>query len=161
MNARKLEKFAVEIEFILFRPGALDHVDPFLGKFVTIVMVPLRHAEHLEFALVPAGDDVQPEAALADMIGGDHFFGGDQGMEQRRVHGAEDRDPLRRRQETAGPGDGLERRAVKVARAAIAFPAADRQKKIDSRLVGDARHLQTIGPAREPAFRHQRSGARR
>ena len=81
MNARKLEKLPVEVEFILFRPGALDHVDPFLGKFVAIVMVALRHAEHLELALVPAGDDVQPEAALADMIGGDHFFGGDQGME--------------------------------------------------------------------------------
>jgi len=82
MNARKFEKFSVEIEFILFRPGALDHVDPFLGKFVTIVMVALRHTEHLEFALVPAGDNVQAEAALADMIGGDHFLGGDQGMEQ-------------------------------------------------------------------------------
>jgi hypothetical protein len=96
MNARKFEKLSVEIEFTLFRPGALDDVDPFLGKFVTIVMRALRHAEHLEFALVPAGDDVQAEAALADMIGGDHFLGGDQGMEQRRVYGAEDRDPLRR-----------------------------------------------------------------
>src|ERR1700730_13538925 len=115
MNARKLEKFPVEIEFILLRPGALDHVDPFLGKFVTIMMVALRDAEHLEFALVPAGDNVQPEAALADMIGGDYFFGGDRGMEQRRVYGAEDRDPLRRGKQTAGPGDGLECRAVEVA----------------------------------------------
>ena len=96
MNARKFEKFSVEIEFILFRPGALDHVDPFLGKFVTIVMVALCHTEHLEFALVPAGDNVQAEAALADVIGGDHFLGGDQGMEQGRVYGAEDRDSLRR-----------------------------------------------------------------
>jgi len=95
MNAGKLEKFSVKIEFILFQPGAPDHVDPFLGKFVTIVMLPLRHAEHLELALVPAGDNVQPEAALADMIGGDHFFGRDQGMEEGRVHRAEDRDPLR------------------------------------------------------------------
>ena len=45
MNARKLEKFSVEIEFILLRPGALDHVDPFLGEFITIVMVALRHAD--------------------------------------------------------------------------------------------------------------------
>ena len=64
MNARKLEKFPVEIEFVLFRPGALDHVDPFLGKFVTIVMVALRHAEHLELAFVPAGDDVQARSGL-------------------------------------------------------------------------------------------------
>jgi hypothetical protein len=161
MNARKFEKLSVEIEFTLFRPGALDDVDPFLGKFVTIVMRALRHAEHLEFALVPAGDDVQAEAALADMIGGDHFLGGDQGMEQRRVHGAEDRDLLGSCQQAAGPGDGFECRAVEVARAAVAFPAADRQKKIDPSLVGDARHVETIGPAREPAFRHQRGGARR
>ena len=161
MNAGKFEKFSVEIEFILFRPGALDHVNPFLGKLVTIVMVTLRHAEHLKLALVPAGDDVQAEAALADMIGGDHFLGGDQGMEQRRVHGAEDRDPLCCRKQTAGPGDGLECRAVKVAWAAVAFPAADRQKKIDPGLVGNVRHLETIGPARQPALRYQCGGARR
>ncbi len=52
-------------------------------------MIALLDAEHLELALVPADDDVQAEPPLADMIGGDHFLGGDHGVEQRRMHGAE------------------------------------------------------------------------
>ena len=90
----ELEMAAVEVE-ILCRPRALDHVEPFLRKLVTLVMLALLHAEHLELAFVPAGHKVEPEAAVTDVVGGDHLLGGDQRMEQRRVHGAEHRDPLR------------------------------------------------------------------
>ena len=115
-------------------PGALDDVEPLLRIIVAVVVLALRDAEHLELALVPADHEVEAEAALADVVGGDELLGGDQGMKQRRVHGAEHGDALGRRQQAAGPGHGLERRAVKVGVAAVALPAADRQHEVDAGL---------------------------
>src|SRR5215467_5244064 len=65
-HAGELEIAAVEIELVP-RPGALDHVDPLLGKFVALLMVALRDAEHRELALVPAGDEVEPKPPVANM----------------------------------------------------------------------------------------------
>ncbi len=48
-----------------------NRVDPVLGISVARVVLALLDAEHLELALVPAGHDVEAEAALADMVGGD------------------------------------------------------------------------------------------
>ncbi len=98
-------------------------------------MVALLHAEHGEFAFVPAGHEIEPETARADMIGGDKLLGGNQRMKQWGVHGPEDRDAPCCCEQAARPGDGLKRRAVKVARAAIALPASDRQQEIDACLI--------------------------
>ena len=54
---------AVEVEIVLRAPGLLDRVDPFLRVVVARLVLALLHAEHLELALVPAGDDVEAEAA--------------------------------------------------------------------------------------------------
>ena len=105
---------AVEIEFFP-GPSTFDHVNPFLGKLVALLMFTLRNAKHGEFAFIPAGHEVQSKASAADVVSSDHLLGGDQRVEQRSMHGPEDRDALRRGKQTTGPGDGLQRRAVEVA----------------------------------------------
>ena len=57
-------------------------------------MLALLDAEHREFALVPPDHDVEPEATFADMVGGHHFLGGNDRVEERRMHGAEHRHAL-------------------------------------------------------------------
>jgi hypothetical protein len=49
----------------------------------------LLDPEHIELALIPADDDIEAEAALADVIGGDHLLGGNHRIKDRRVHGTE------------------------------------------------------------------------
>ena len=98
-------------------------------------MIALLDAEHRELALVPADDDVQPEAAFADMVGGDHLLRRNDRIEQRRMHGAEHGDALGRGEQAGRPGDGLERRALVVGVAAVALPAPDREQEIDAGLV--------------------------
>ena len=155
----QLDERAREIEFFLVRPAALDRVQPLLRVFVARVMLAHRRAEHGELVLVPAAHHVQPEAALADMIGGDELLGGDHRMDQRRVHRAEYRDPLRGRQQPGRPGDGFQRLALVIGVAAVALPAAHRQHELDPDLVGQARQAQAVGPASAPALRDHRHGA--
>src|SRR6185436_21144462 len=150
---------ADEVE-VLGRPRALDHVEPFLRKLVTVVVFALLHAEHLKLAFVPAGHDVEPEAAVTDVVGGDHLLGSDEWMEQRGVNGAEHRDPLCGGEQPTGPSNGLKRGAMKIAVAAVTLPPSDREEEIDAAFVGDTRHLETIRPGCLPTLRHQRSGAR-
>ena len=69
-DAFELEIFAGEIEVLFRRPDQLDDVEPFLREFVARFMVALLDAEHLELAFVPADDEVESEAAVADMVGG-------------------------------------------------------------------------------------------
>ena len=137
----QLDVLAVEVEVLAVRPHPLDRVEPVLRVFVAQRVLALLDAEHLELVLVPADHDVQPEAAFADVVGGDHLLGRDDRMEQRRVHGAEHGDALGRRQQPAGPGHGFERRVLIAGLAAIALPAADRQHEVDAGLVGHAHQL--------------------
>ena len=71
------------------RPDFAQRVDPFLTLRVAPLVIARPHAEHLEFAFVPTAHDVQPEAPLADVVGGDHLLGRDDRREQRRVNGSE------------------------------------------------------------------------
>ena len=122
-------------------------------------MVAQIRAEHLELALVPATDQVQAKAALADMIGGDEFPGGDQWRDQRRMHRAEHDEPLCRGEEAGGPGDGLKGFALVVGHTAIPLPAADRQHELDAGLVRHLRQGDAIGPTTGPPLGHHRDGA--
>ena len=97
----------------------------------------LLDTEHVELALVPADHDIQPKAALADVIGRDHFLGCDHRIENRRVDRAEHSDALGDGEEPCRPGDRFERRSLIIGGPAISLPAADRQQKIDARLVGN------------------------
>ena len=144
----------VEVEILLRAPGLLDGVDPVLRVGVARLVLALLHAEHLELALVPAGDDVEAEAAVADVVGGDALLGGDDRMEQRRVHGAEHGDALGLGEQPGGPGHRLQRLAVQIGVAAVALPAADRQHEVDAGGVRHAGEREAVRPARRPALRH-------
>src|SRR3954464_15000726 len=66
----EMDVAAGEVKVLAFGPDQLDGVDPFLRIVVACFVIALRDAEHLELVLVPADDDVQPEASLADLVGG-------------------------------------------------------------------------------------------
>ncbi len=157
----ELDHRAVEIEILVRAPAALHRIDPFLRVIVTRLVLALRHAEHLEFAVVPAGDDVEAETAFADVIGGDHLLCHDDRVEQRRVNGAEHGDALGRSEKARRPGDGLQRLAMHVGLAAVTLPAADRQDEVDAARVGHLGERKAILPARRPALRHLRRRASR
>ena len=156
MPALELDELAREVEILARRPGELDHVEPLLGVGIARLVVAQRGAEHLEFAFVPAADEVETKAPLADVVGGDELLGGDQGRDQRRVHGSEHNEPLGLGEQTAGPGHGLERRTLIVGGTAIALPAADRQHELDARPIGHLRQPHAVRPAARPALRHHR-----
>ena len=80
-HALERDVSAGEIELLAVGPDQLDGVDPFLRVVVARLVIALLDAEHLEFILVPADDDVQPEPPFADVVGGHHLLGGDDGME--------------------------------------------------------------------------------
>ena len=67
----RLKYLPCEIEILAVRPGQLDDLDPFLGVVVALVVLALLDAEHVELVLVPADHEVEAEAALADVVGGD------------------------------------------------------------------------------------------
>ena len=149
----------MKIEILAVGPDHLDDVDPFLRIFVAVLVLALLDAEHVELALVPADHDVEPEAALADVVGGDHFLGGDDGIEDRRVHGAEHGDVLGAGEQPGRPGDGFERRALVVGVAAVALPAPDRQQEVDAGVVRHLRQPLVVRPIAGPALGHERDRA--
>ena len=151
----------MEVEVLAVGPDHLDHVDPFLGIVVTLLMPALLDTEHLELTLVPADHDVQSKTALADVIGGDHFLCRHHRIENRRVDRPEYGDAFGNGEQPSRPGDCFERRALIVGGPAISLPAADRQHKIDAGLVRQQREFLVIRPASRPTFWNQRHRAAR
>ena len=150
---------ALEVEVLLVGPDHLDDVDPFLGVIVAVAVLTGIDAEHVELAFVPADHDVEPEAAFADVIGGDHLLRRHHRIEDQRMHGAEHGDAPGAAEEASGPGDGFQRRALIVGVAAIPLPAADRQHEVDTGLVRHLRQALAVRPAARPTLRHQGHGA--
>jgi len=64
------------------------------AKCVARFMIALCDPEHFELAFIPAGNDVEPEATFADLVAGDAFLGGDDGIEQWGMDGTEYGDAL-------------------------------------------------------------------
>src|SRR5262249_9074971 len=141
------------------RPHRLDRVEPFLAIGIAVVMLALCNAEHVELVLVPAADDVDAEAAAAHLVDGDELLGREYRMDQRRVNGAKDAERLRMRQESAGPGDGLETQAFEIGGTTIAAPASDRQHEIDAGGIGHLRELEIVFPGAGPALGNLCRGA--
>jgi hypothetical protein len=63
----------------------------------------LFDAEHLELALVPTADNVEADAPLADVIGGNELLRGNNGMNKRRVYRSEDNQSLGLGKQARGP----------------------------------------------------------
>ena len=154
-----MEIFSVVIEILAVGPDQFDDVDPFLRVVVAVLMRALLNTEHVELAFVPADHDIEPEAALADVVGGDHFLRRHHRIEDRRMHGTEHSDVLGGAEQPGRPGDRFQRRALIISVAAVALPAPDRQEEIDAGVVRHDRELLVVGPAARPALGHQRHGA--
>src|SRR5215813_11107267 len=97
---------AVVIERRLLRPDAEDDLEPFLATGVAVVMHVLLEPEHVELRLVPAADDVEAEAAAADVIRRDDLLRREHWRKERHMHGAEHGETLGGGQQAARPGDG-------------------------------------------------------
>src|SRR5215510_16091142 len=95
-------------------PDPLDDAPPFFALRVALVVLVLRYPEHLELVLVPAADDVDAEAALANMVRCGHLCGGDERMVQGHMHRAEHVEAPRHSQQTTRPGDRFKAGAVGV-----------------------------------------------
>ena len=133
-------------------PEFADQIEPFLRIGIAgFVIVGQAQAKRLVFRLVPARDDVQARAAMADLVDGGDLLGHDDRMVGGGVDGGEDGDVLRRGQQACGPGHRLQHAAVEIGLAAIADPARDRQHEVDPGRVQHLRQLQVVVPAVVPA----------
>ena len=127
-------------------------MNPFLGIAIPVVVILEFDAEHAEFRRVPAGDDIQAKPPATNMVGRDHLLGRENGIDEGDVDRAEGSYALGRGQQAAGPGQGLEGRALRVGLAPVAMPATDRQEKFETRLVGHFRGREIILPRGVPAL---------
>src|SRR5579875_1831462 len=121
-NIVEVIKPAVIIERRFAIPDPRDDFEPFLAAFITRIVRILRMTEHPEFRRIPSANHVQSEAAMPDMIGGHALLRREHRMDQRNVHGAENGDSLRMREQTRRPNNRLERILLVVGLAAIAAP---------------------------------------
>ncbi len=154
----QIEEAARIVERLRLGPAARHDVDPFLAQHVAVVVRAEVDAEHVELFLVPAADDVEAEAPLADMVGGHHLLRRDDGVDRGDVHRAERHDPARRGEKARRPGEGLEARPVMVGGPAIAFPAPERQHEVEPGVVGHAGEGEVVPPARLPPLGENRGG---
>ena len=83
---------AVKIDRRVAVVGLDDDVDPLLRLHIGIFHQ--RHAEHVELVRIPAANDVQSGAAVADVIDGRQRLCRIERMQQRHMHGHEQRDAL-------------------------------------------------------------------
>ena len=144
------------------RPEPLDDLPPLLRVGVTVVVV-LRQvdAHRVVLRLVPAGDDVEPGAAAADLVDGGHLLRGDERVVERGVDRGEDEDALRLGEQPGGERDRVEHALVEVRLAAVPDPARDRQHEVEPDLVGEPAQPEVVVPRRLPAIldlRHRHPG---
>ena len=88
----------IEVERLVFGPDAFDDGQPLLAVVIASVMVAQRDAHHAEFDRIPAGDDVEPESPVADVIRRDHLLGGKNRIDERDVERPKSRNVFRRSQ---------------------------------------------------------------
>ena len=129
----EVEVRAVEVDALLLAPDRAHDVEPLLAVDVALVVLALLLAEHLELVLVPAADEVQPEAARA------RCGRSSPAAWRRRSGGSSARGSCRRPCTSScwragrSPGQRLERRALEVGWAAVPAPAPDRKEELEPR----------------------------
>jgi len=126
-----LVETAFEIERLVARPQLLQDVQPLGGAIVAVIVLHQRRAEHLDLRPVPAGDDVEREAAAGDMVDGRRLLGRHHRVDGRYMRGGEDAGIMGRGAHRRSPGKALEARAIEVGDAAETVPAADRHQSFE------------------------------
>jgi len=116
------------------------------------VIVRQGQAKRLVFGLVPSCNDVQPGAAIADMVNGGDLLCHHHGVIGSRVDGGKNRDVLCGGQQSGRPGHGLKHAAMKIGFAAITDPARDRQHEINARVIEQMAQRKIVFPGIVPTF---------
>ena len=88
----------IEVERLIFGPDAFNDGQPLLAVVIASVMLAQRDSHHTEFDRIPAGDDVEPESPVADVIRRDHLLGGKNRIDERDVECPKSRNVFRRSQ---------------------------------------------------------------
>ena len=132
---------AGEIERFWIGPQPRRDLHPFLGHIVAAVVIKERDAEHVHLRHEPAGDEIEREAAAADVIDGRGLLGGEQGMHGRNVRSGEHARIGGRLGEAGGPGEHLKAFAVEIGLAAKTFPAPDRHNGFELHFIREAGKL--------------------
>ena len=113
-HATELVVHAHVVERSCAGPDPLDDAPPFFALCVALVVRVLCNPEHLELVLVPATDDVDAEAALANLVCRRHLLGGDERMMQWDVDSAKHVEASRHCEQATGPGDRFKAGAIGV-----------------------------------------------
>ena len=121
-------------------------MQPFGGAIIAVVVLHQRRAEHFDLRPVPAGDDIEREAAAGDVIDRGRLLRRHHRMDGRHVRGGEDAGIMRRGADRRGPGKALEARAVEIGDPAESVPAADRHQRLELHRLGDFRQFQRVRP---------------
>src|SRR2546425_3721500 len=153
-NALQPVVTAIVIKRCILRPEAEEDLEPFPAAGVTVIMDVLFEPEHVELRLVPAADDVEAEAAAANVIGRDDLLRRKHWRKERHMHGAKHGEALSGGQQAARPGHGLERAALEIGRAAIALPAPDRHQTFEAGRISHLGKPDVLLESVLPALRH-------
>ena len=159
LDALQVPPAALEVVAPGLRPERPHDVPPLLRHRVAVVVV-LRQvdAHRVVLRLVPAGDDVEPRAATADLVDGRHRLRRHDGVVERGVDRRERDHALGVREDAGRERDGVEDALVEVRLAAVADPAGDREHEVDARGVAQLREPQVVVPGRLPAILDLRHG---
>jgi hypothetical protein len=127
---------AVVVQLAFLRPERFHDVEPLGGGGIALVMLELPDSEHAEFGRVPAGNDVEPESAAADVVDRGAHFRGEHRMVDRHVAGGEHLNPGGHGGDRGGPTERVVLLCVRVVLSAVAPPASDRQQEVPPGTVG-------------------------
>jgi len=92
----------------------LTMLPPFFALRVALVMLMLRDPNIWNSSSLPATDDVDAEAALANVVRRGHLLGGDERMMQGDVDGAKHVEAPCYCQQATGPGNRFKAGAIGV-----------------------------------------------
>ncbi len=137
---------AFVVELFLPGPQQLEDLEPLDGALIARVVLELLLAKHLDLRLVPAGHDVEVEAAAGHVVDGGSLLGGHDGMDRRHMRRGEDARISGRGADRRRPRTRLEPLSVEVGDTAEALPAADRHQRLELHLIAHARQRQRIRP---------------
>ncbi len=94
-------------------PQAVDDVEPLRGSRVAVVVLIERHAVHPRLGGPPGRDDVQRQAAVADVIDVRGLLGQERRRVKRRPDGDHDLELVGDRRQRRGRAPGVERRRLR------------------------------------------------
>jgi len=139
---------------------------PCVGHDVAMVVLDGVEAEHLEFALLVAGHDVEPPAAAADVVDGRAELGEMQRVPAvQDVHGRDEQDALGERCEPGRDDQRIGRHLAELhlpAVAALAQPLRKAEHEVEAQFLGTngAPGVVVEGPAGVPGSRRRAPGTR-